>query len=190
LLRYVASHGFFIVAANSREVGQNSPMTHALDFAAAANQDPSSPYYGHLDMSKVGVMGHSQGGAATVAAANDARVQSAIIFNGGASASKPFLAISGDLDITGIAPTEAEVQQAVNAAPKAAYLWYRNPAGNTADNLRGHLVLMLTPERVADATANWWKMILQNDSTAHDFFVGDSCGLCQGADFDYGQHGL
>ena len=61
LLRYIASYGYFIVAANSREVGTGGPLTKGLDFAQAANKDPSSPYYGHLDMTKVGVMGHSQG---------------------------------------------------------------------------------------------------------------------------------
>lgn len=191
LLRYVASQGFFVIAANSREVGSGAEMLHALDYAAAANDDSASPYYGHLDMSKVGVMGHSQGGQGTVAAASDSRIHSAIIFNGGASASKPFLAISGDLDIVGIAPSEAQMQQAVNAAPQAAYLWYKNPEGNPADNLRGHLVLMLSPERVTDATANWWKMMFYDDPTARDYFVGSNCGLCnQSADFDYGQHGL
>ena len=41
LLRYVASYGFFVVAANSREVGSGSRprCSDALDFAAAANQD-------------------------------------------------------------------------------------------------------------------------------------------------------
>jgi predicted dienelactone hydrolase len=70
LLRYVASYGFFVVAPNSREVGRGSgnELKHAIDFAAAANADPASPYYGHLDLSKVGVMGHSQGSQGAAAA--------------------------------------------------------------------------------------------------------------------------
>ncbi|HET6339322.1 MAG TPA: hypothetical protein VFG30_39175, partial [Polyangiales bacterium] len=40
LLRYVASQGFFVVAANSRWVGGgNNAMTRALDFAFAATAD-------------------------------------------------------------------------------------------------------------------------------------------------------
>src|SRR6185436_6062572 len=46
ILRYIASQGFFIVAANSREVGSGAEIKHALDFAAAANADATSPYYG------------------------------------------------------------------------------------------------------------------------------------------------
>src|SRR6201999_4110898 len=59
LLRYIASYGFFVIAANSREVATGADMLHALDFAAAANMDPKSPYYQKLDMSRVGAMGHS-----------------------------------------------------------------------------------------------------------------------------------
>lgn len=189
LLRYVASHGFFVVAANSREVGSGTQLTHALDFAAAANQDPTSPYYGHLDLSKVGVMGHSQGSAGAAAAASDSRVQAAILFNAGDTAVKPFLAISGDLDITSYTPQS--MAAAVNAAPKAAYLYYHNPAGSSADTLKGHLVLMLTPERVTEQTVAWWQTVLQGDQAARSLFVGTSCAFCtHSSDYELGQHGL
>ena len=187
LLRYVASQGFFIVAANSRQVGSGTEIRHGLDFAAAANDDPASPYYQHLDTSKMGVMGHSQGSQGATAAATDSRVKAAILFNLGLSASKTFLAISGDLDITGY--NAGQMAGAVNGAPKGAYLYYHNPAG--MGGIRGHLVLMLSPERVTEPTANWWKMLFLDDATARDYFVGSSCGLCNhAADFDYGQHGL
>jgi hypothetical protein len=187
LLRFVASHGFLVVAANSRWVGTGAAMRRGLDFAAAANDDPSSPYYQHLDTSKMGAMGHSQGSQGTAAAASDPRVRSVILFNGGASASKPFLSISGDLDIGGL--TAASMQSAVNAAPKGAFLYYHNPAGS--GGLRGHLVLMLTPEGVTDATANWWKLLLNDDPAVRDYFVGPSCALCnRDSDFNYGQKGL
>ena len=189
LLRYVASYGFFIIAANSRETGTGKEALHALDFAKAANDDPSSPYYGHLDLSKVGVMGHSQGGGATVAAAADSRVQSIIIFNANTSGPKPFLAVSGDLDVTG--STAASMAAAVNGAPKGAYLYYHNPQGAATDSARGHLVLMLTPERVAPATLAWWQMMMNGDATAKNMFVGTSCGLCGSAtDYAFGEHGL
>ena len=189
LLRYVASFGFFVVAANSREVGTGKEPLHALDFAAAANADMSSPYYGHLDLTKVGVMGHSQGGQSTINAANDQRVKDVIIFNGGNSASKPFLAISGDMDITGA--TAAGMAAAVNAAPKGAYLYYHNPSGASTDSARGHLVLMLTPGRVTTPTLAWWQMMFGTDPNAKNQFVGSSCGLCSSpSDYNFGQHGL
>lgn len=96
LLRLIASHGLFIVAANSREVGSGSERRRGIDFADVANADPTSPCYGHLALTKVRVMGHSQeGGVGTAAAASDPRVDAAILYNGGSNAVQPFLAISG-----------------------------------------------------------------------------------------------
>lgn len=189
LLRHVASHGFFVIAANSRWVGSNGAMTKALDYAFAANEDPDSPYYQKLDTTKVGAMGHSQGSGATATAASDPRVQVVILFNGGSSASKPFLSVSGDRDIG--SPTAASLRSGMEGASvsKAAFLFYHMIPGT--GGLSGHLTLMTEPERVVDATSGWWKYMLNGDSTARELFVGDSCGLCgQDADFEYGQKGL
>jgi hypothetical protein len=190
LLRYVASNGYFVVAANSRWVGSGSPqpMLHALDFAAAANADSSSPYYKKLDLTKVGAMGHSQGGSATVMAAADSRIQDIIIFNAADTAPKPYLAISGDMDITGF--TAAGMSSAVNAATvPAAYLFYHNPAG--MGPLKGHLVLMLSPDRVTVPTVAWWQMMFHSDATSRAQFVGATCGLCADTtNYAFGEQGL
>jgi hypothetical protein len=197
LLRYVASYGYFIVAANSRQVGTKNadgsePMLKALDFAAAANADPNSPYYKKLDMTKIGAMGHSQGGGATVTAAMDSRINTVFIFNGGLSAVKPFVAVSGDQDILGTNPSQ--MASAVDGASvPGAWFYYHHPIGQ--GGLRGHLVLMLTPERVDDQAASWFELQFRNDSAARAKFVGSSCGFC-GNDMDssnpyaYGEHGL
>jgi hypothetical protein len=186
LLRYVASYGFFIIAANSREVGTGKEPLHALDYAKAANEDPMSPYYGHLDMDKVGVMGHSQGGMATVNAASDMRIKAAIIWNGGISAVKPFLAVSGDMDV--FTTTPQAMDQAVQAASgKAAWLYYHNPIGSASDTIKGHLTLMLSPERVVEPAAKWWEMILNNDPDATTYWKNKKTVA---NDYDEGSHGL
>jgi Chlorophyllase enzyme len=191
LLRYVASYGYVVIAANSRWVGSGTPapMLHALDFAAAANMDSTSPYYQNLDMTKIGAMGHSQGGSATVTAASDSRVKNAIIFNAADSGvAKPYLTLSGDMDITGF--TASGMASAVNGASvPAAYLYYHNPAG--MGSLRGHLVLMLSPERVNAPAVAWWQMMFRGDSASHAMFVGPSCGLCtDSSDYAYGANSL
>lgn len=189
LLRHVASHGFFVVAANSRWVGSNSAMTKALDFAFAANADPNSPYYQKLDTTKVGAMGHSQGSAATASAASDSRVQVVILFNGGTSASKPFLSVSGDRDIGN--PTATSLRNGMTGASvsKAAFLFYHMIPGTAG--LSGHLTLMTQPERVVEPTTGWWKYMLKGDAEARELFVGASCGLCgRDAEFEFGQKGL
>jgi hypothetical protein len=191
LLRYIASYGFVIVAANSREVGSGTPqpMLHALDFAIAANKDSTSPYYGKLDTTKIGAMGHSQGGSATVTAASDSRILYTIIFNGGDTCAKEYLAVSGDTDITGY--TASGMASAVNgntAAPGAWLFYHMVP--NTG-NLNGHLTLMLQPERVVGPATAWWEMVFRGDSTAKAWFEGTSCGLCNmTSEFEFGEHML
>lgn len=188
LLRYVASEGFIVVAANSRWVGGNEAMTKALDFMFAANEDESSPYYGLIDTDKVGAMGHSQGSGATRAASSDERIKSVILFNGGTSANKPFLAISGDRDI-GMPTVDSYATGADGADQPGAYLFFHEVP--KSGNLDGHLTLMTQPERVTDLTVNWFRYTLEDDADAKAQFVGDDCGLCGEMDaFEYGANSM
>lgn len=182
LLRMVASHGYIVVAANSRSAGSaGQPMIKALDFMFAENERAESPWFGKVDTENVGAMGHSQGSGATVDASSDARIKSVILFNGGTSASKPYLAISGDLDLGG---TAAGYDNAVQAAPRpAAWLWFHQIPnevnGSTTGELApGHLTLMMEAERVSDLTVAWWDMMLKGKAEAKPMFIGDSCTLC------------
>jgi pimeloyl-ACP methyl ester carboxylesterase len=187
LLRYIASEGFVVVAANSRWVGGAAEMLKGLDFAIAANDDPASPFYQRLDPTRIAAMGHSQGGMGAINAANDSRVKTVIIFNGGASASKPFLTLSGDMDIFTMA--SSSLATAVTAAPKAAFLFYHMiPAGG---NFAGHLTLMLQPERVVGPAAAWLRYMLLDDPASRAWFVGPDCKLCgHAAEYEFGQNGV
>jgi hypothetical protein len=185
LLRYVASFGYIVVAANSVQTGGGTQMRKAIDFMFAENKDSKSEFFGKVDEDKVGAMGHSQGGMGTVAAAADARIKSVILWSGGTSASKPFLAVSGDRDIGG---TPASMKNAVDAAPRAAaWLFYHQiPAdvnGSTTGQLApGHLTTMMEPERVQDVAVKWWDMMLKGDAEAKKMFVGKDCGICKGTE--------
>jgi hypothetical protein len=188
LLRYVASQGFFVVAANSRFVGSGAEQRRALDYALAANNDRRSPYFRRLDTSRIAAIGHSQGGLGTVNASSDARVDTTAIFNAGSSsASKPFLLFSGDRDISGA--DASALAAVVNAAPRAAYLYYHMIPGTSS--LDGYLTLIMQPERVTEPTAAWLKYQLNGDAASRRWFVGRNCQLCnRAAEFEYGQHGL
>ncbi len=148
------------------------------------------PYFGRLDLGKIGVMGHSQGGNATHTVAPDSRVAAVIAFNAGTSSvSKPFLTVSGDMDIQN--PTAQDLANTVNGATKAAYLYYHNPIGAPSDSLKGYMGVVLTPERAVVPTTAWWQMLLQSNQTARAQFVGTSCGLCnRSSEFEFGEHGL
>ena len=85
--------------------------------------------------------------------------------------------------------TVDQMSTAVNNATSGAYLFFHNPAG--MGPLKGHLVLMLTPERVTEAAAGFWQLQFNADAKASQLFVGDSCGLCtHSADYAYGEKGL
>ncbi len=187
LLKHWASHGFFVVAANSRQVGQNSVMTKALDWAFAANMDPKSPYYQKIDTDRVGASGHSQGSGATVTAARDARIKTVVLFNGGASASKPFFSVSGDRDVVGL--SVSSMRSAVNSATKAAWIWYHMvPERGSGD---GHLTLITEPERVVGPSTAFFKAVLLEDADAKTWFNGTSCKLCgMNEKFEFGSKGI
>jgi pimeloyl-ACP methyl ester carboxylesterase len=187
LLRYVASQGFVVVAPNSRYVGSGDAQKRGIDFMLKANADSASPYFGKIDETKVAAMGHSQGSMGTVAAAGDARIKTVILFNGGTTAKKPFFGFSGERDIGN--PTAASYRSGVNAAAKAAFIFFHMVPGT--GNSDGHLTLMLQPERVVEPTAHWLKMMLNDDADSKLWFVGDSCKLCGHAtEYDFGQKGL
>jgi dienelactone hydrolase len=59
-------------------------LTESLDWAAKANADPKSPFYGRLDLGKVAVMGQSCGGVQTLNVAGDPRIKTLMIWNSGA----------------------------------------------------------------------------------------------------------
>ncbi|MCP4604153.1 MAG: hypothetical protein GY847_27135 [Proteobacteria bacterium] len=192
LLAILASHGYVVVASNSRwtDTGRtNRVQLRALDYAKALNEDPTSIYYQRLDMDKIGAMGHSQGSAATVNAASDPRIKALILLNGHASNKKPFLYIAGDRDIGN--PTPRILANATNAATQPGAWLHHHKVLRTGGMATGHLVLMEQPDRVIDMTVAWWKYMLHGDQEAKKMFVGPDCGLCnQPEEFEYGTNSL
>jgi hypothetical protein len=185
LLRHVASHGYIVVAANSRYVGSGEAQRKGVDFMFAQNEDPSSKYYQKIDTTKVGAFGHSQGSAGTAMASADERISTVILFNGGSQASKPFLAVSGERDI-GDTGSPTVLSNPVDAAPRpAAYIYYHHVpmtiAMQPTGGLAGHLTLMMEPERVVDPTVAWFDMMLKGDAEAKAMFLGADCTLCDGS---------
>jgi hypothetical protein len=80
-------------------------------------------------------------------------------------------------------------KSALTGSPPGAFLFYHMVAG--MGSLRGHLTLMLTPERVVEPTAAWFKYQLKADAESAKWFVGSDCKLCgMPAQFEYGQMGL
>jgi hypothetical protein len=191
LLRFVASQGFIVIAANSREAGTGSPITKALDFMLAANSNASSAYFQRIDATRIGAMGHSQGAAAVESARNDARIKAMIYFNGGSTiqGAQPILLVSGVDDISG--QTASPFASAVNnASHAAAYIYFNSDPHITTSMMSGYLAVALKPAWVTGATGAFWRMTLNSDAEAKTWYVGPSCMLCGQSAYNFGEHGF
>lgn len=172
LLEHVASHGFIIIASNSRWVSGGVEMLRGLDFVVAENARADSPLYGKVDTKMLGVFGHSQGSMATVTAAADPRVVASVPIEG-ASATEirnvkgPVFLIAGELD-TLVDPS------GVKAAFDAATI----PAVYGLSMGQDHLMPGLDPSPILDAVTAWFKIHLAGDDEARKLFYGDDCSLC------------
>jgi hypothetical protein len=108
-----------------------------------------------------------------------------ILFNAGLSASKPFLAVSGDRDIA--AYTVQQMASGATSADQPGGWLYYHQILETGGNVTGHLTLMEQPERVVDPTIAWFQYQLKGDEDAKKTFVGADCGLCNSKDeYEYG----
>ena len=74
VLVHWASHGFIVAAANTSWAGTGAEMLACLDLLTQENDRAESDFFGHVDLSRVGASGHSQGGGGSIMAGTDARV--------------------------------------------------------------------------------------------------------------------
>lgn len=172
LIEHVVSHGFIVIASNSRQVGNGDVMLRGIDFLLSENENKASPLYGKIDTKMVGAFGHSQGSMATVVAGADRRIVATVPIEG-ASASEitkikgPTFLIAGEKD-TIVNPTG--VKDAYNAATVPAV--YGLSMG------QDHLMPGVEPKFIWDAVVAWFKIHLAREEQARDYFYGDKCRLC------------
>lgn len=70
-LRYLASWGYVVVAANSSSVGNGDLLFWGGVDIVNRNNDPSDPLYQKIDTTSIGIAGHSQGAQGAINAAVD-----------------------------------------------------------------------------------------------------------------------
>jgi hypothetical protein len=179
LLTHVASHGFIVIAANSRYTAGGKFQLHAVDYIEAENAREDSPLYKHVDTAKVGVFGHSQGGGSTGSASGDPRVKSSVLMHGGSGnmlhAPGLFLTGDGDLNPTGV---------------RSAYDAVSGPAAFGSLKMSDHITMMKEPMRMAPEVAAWFRYTLLDDAVAKKWYVGADCLQCVDAEWVYAQKNL
>jgi hypothetical protein len=176
LLRHLASHGFIVAAANTTNAGSGQEMLQGLATLTTWNGQSGHRFYQKVDLEHVGTTGHSQGGAGSIRAGADPRVDTVFPMAGPGNLSAvrvPVLHLVGADD-----PLKSSAQTSFNSAtgiPAA----YAELAG--AD----HLTFLGSAGGFRGPATAWARWQLMGDDTAKNQFVGDSCGLCTANDWTY-----
>jgi Chlorophyllase enzyme len=185
LLSHMVSHGFIVIATNSRYTGGGKFQLHGVDYIVKENERPESPLYKHVDVAKVGVFGHSQGGGSTWSAAADQRVKTSVVLNAGGGGTRPTPSyfVTGDKDLSPGASLSAAMAQRAAASIRLHKIEGAAPAG--------HITLMKEPARVYPSVVAWFRYQLLGDPVGKSWFVGSDCKLCnQPAEWDFFAKGL
>jgi len=172
-------------------------LTESIDWAAKANADPKSRFFGRIDTSKVAVMGQSCGGVQTLNVAGDPRISTLMIWSSGvgmipnnppepakvlAAIHSPIAFIYGDASHD-IAHAASEAN--VNALDKVPVF------GGWQDGMT-HIGTYGAPDggffgRVAVAWLDWR---LKGDAQAAKMFRGRDCTLCRAPSWHVTKRGI
>lgn len=179
LLEHWASHGFVVVAAMTPNAGNGRDMSRCLDHVLNLNSQ-RGPFQGRLDPARIGVAGHSQGGAGAIMLGRDMRVTTVVAiqpyiqgvrFNPTAVRGQrgPMLLLSGADDLT--APPNTH-QQPIYDNTEVPVTWL---------TLRGatHLAPMQTGGSYRGVMTAWLRMHLRGDDDAARMFEGENCVICE-----------
>lgn len=181
-LRLWASRGYIVAAAKTGQPGSGFDMLRCLDRLTAREKDPASFWHGHLDLSKVGAAGHSQGGSGALMAARDRRITAtAPIQPGGrvtpeavAGQTAPMLLLSGGAD-TVASPERA--QAPIFEAARIPVVWATLKTAT-------HTTPVNRETPYAHAALAFFDWRLKGDEDAARWFEGDSCALCRNPDWE------
>jgi hypothetical protein len=208
----VASHGYLAIAPGRIRSGpgatqpprpapsSQSPQLNvkssyrdllsAIDWAAAQNADPHSPYYRRIDTSAIAVSGYSCGGAQAMRVAADPRVKTLVMMNSGLFPDGQSAGIpEQDVRKAALQLLHAPVLYVIGGETDVAY-------ANSQDDFRridqvpvfmanlkgvGHGGTYWQPNggRAAAVVVAWLDWQLRGDMFAGRTFLGADCGLCR-----------
>lgn len=187
-LAHLASHGFVVAAGDTSRVGQagtGQDILGCLDYLEAQSRSESSPWYGKLNIYRVGAAGHSAGGAGVITAGQDPRITATAPIQpwvGLAHGYRPEFATrqngpmflsSGSADTEIPAPHHPGVFDTVNVP----IFWGTIIGG-------GHNEPLFTAGRYRAPTTAWFRYLLMLDPAGAAPFQGPDCGLCTTGEWD------
>lgn len=167
LLTELAKGGYIVIASSETMAADGTAQIEALDFVISLNNDSSSCAYKKVNTSKLGVIGHSQGGRSSVnAAVKDSRIKCVVSLAGSnyleeaEPNSAPTLFIAGEKDMI-VSPSQW-IQPAYDVA--------KGPAVYASLNGAIHTTCCTTPEKYSSYIINWCNAWLKGDSKALNTF--------------------
>jgi hypothetical protein len=173
-----ASFGMVAIGSHNSNVGSGDFHRAAIDYLLAQNEDPGSKFYQKLSP-RVGVSGHSQGGAGASRAASHPNVQALVPvgFSGTALPGQAFLCLTGTADIASV---PGACRSAVQRAPGPAMvaIWEGGDHVVT-ETLAGWLARDPGTIQMTRLYAAWFRCFLADDPVACGLFTGGSqCDIC------------
>jgi dienelactone hydrolase len=179
LLDQLASHGFIVIASNSMNVAQGTPppMLQGVDWVFQQNDDMTSPLYHHVDTSRVGATGHSQGAFATTTAGSDMRITTIAPIEGtlpNGQLHGPALLLCGGMDTT----VGCDGTMSAFTADTVPVMYAELLAASHTNWFTGGFGGAPMHPFVVAVTA-WMRVQLMNDTALRPWFYGPDCSLCK-----------
>ncbi|QYG93882.1 alpha/beta hydrolase [Iamia sp. SCSIO 61187] len=177
-LQHLASWGFVVVASNSGSVGYGGEVWAAAQAMIALNSNPSSPFDGKLDTTKIGAAGHSQGATGAVNAT--------IMSNGAITSTAPIAFVDPFwfFGNTAQMPDWTKVTKPIFfisatgdwLASRSQQTTYYNgiagPAAKAATKGGDHNVIQQPANAQLGYLTAWFMYTLRGDTTARQAFAG------------------
>lgn len=159
----LAKGGYIVIANSETMAADGTAQIAALDFVISLNNNSSSLAYKKVNISKLGVIGHSQGGRSSVnAAVKDSRIKCVVSLAGSnyleeaEPNSAPTLFIAGEKDMI-VSPSKW-IQPAYDVA--------KGPAVYASLNGAIHTTCCSNPEKYSSYILDWCDAWIKGDAKA------------------------
>ncbi len=167
LLVEIAKGGYIVVACDESMSADGKAQIASIDFILDKNNDANDIFYNKIDTSKIGVIGHSQGGRSSVnAAVADSRIDCVISIAGSnfdyevEGLNKPTFFIAGTSDMI-VSPSQW-IEPAYDIA--------EGPTVYASLNKAIHTTCSTNPEKYSGYIIDWLDSWLKNDANALNTF--------------------
>ena len=177
VMNQMASHGFVVIASLSTITSQGDPLPtiQGLDWLLQQAEDPTSPYYHHLDTAHIGAFGHSEGGFSTSKAAADPRITAISTVSGSAANPgfhQPSLWFCGGKDTVVPCDGVSKTFSSITTQPSMLI-------DNLASDHGGWLYENGAKGPDVFGMTAWFRYYLMGDMAQKSYFFGADCKFCK-----------